>query len=143
MNKIENALYYSHNYDRRQIKTKKAIISAFITLLQEKNLLKISITELAHFADIDRKTFYLHYKSIDSLYNDLGTMLVSLIKDAIIEYSSENKSPYYLFASINDIINEKIDHCSGEYSPECCCGKNCCRHQITDFPTGKVHLLDC
>lgn len=109
MNKIENALYYSHNYDRRQIKTKKAIINAFITLLQEKNLLKISITELAHFADIDRKTFYLHYKSIDSLYNDLGTMLVSLIKDAIIEYSSENKSPYYLFASINDIINEKID----------------------------------
>lgn len=109
MNKIENALYHTKNYDRRQIKTKKAIISAFITLLQEKNISKITITELAHLADIDRKTFYLHYASVEELYNDLGSMLVGLVKEIIIEYSKEEKSPYYLFANINDIISEKID----------------------------------
>lgn len=109
MSKIENALYFSKNYDRRQIKTKKAIIGAFMTLLQEKNMSKITITELSRLADIDRKTFYLHYSSVEGLYNDLGSMLVSLIKDVIIEYSEENKSPYFLFASINDIISEKID----------------------------------
>lgn len=107
MKKIENALYFNNNYDRRQIKTKKAIIKAFFDLLQEKNLSKITITELAKLADIDRKTFYLHYKSIAELYNDLGSMFVSLIKDAIIEYSANNNSPYSLFAGINDIIREK------------------------------------
>lgn len=109
MNKIDNALYFNNNYDRRQIKTKKAIIAAFITLLQQKNISKITITELSKLADIDRKTFYLHYNSIEELYNDLGTMLVSLIKEIIYEYSKDQKTPYQLFASINDIISEKLD----------------------------------
>ena len=109
MDKIENALYYSENFDRRQIKTKKAIIGAFFTLLQEKNISKITITELSKLANIDRKTFYLHYGSITELYNDLGNMLVTLIKKEIIDYSANNKTPYSLFASINDIISEKID----------------------------------
>ena len=109
MDKIENALYYSENYDRRQIKTKKAIIGAFFALLQKKNISKITITELAKLANIDRKTFYLHYNSISDLYNDLGNMLVALIKKEIIDYTTNNKSPYTLFANINDIINEKID----------------------------------
>lgn len=109
MEKIENALYHNDNYDRRQIKTKKAIIKAFFDLLQKKNLSKITITELAKLADIDRKTFYLHYKSITDLYNELGSMFVLLIKESIIEYSSNNNSPYSLFANINDIIREKED----------------------------------
>ncbi|MBR3867819.1 MAG: TetR/AcrR family transcriptional regulator [Clostridia bacterium] len=109
MDKIETALYYSENYDRRQIKTKKAIIGAFFALLQEKNISKITITELAKIANIDRKTFYLHYGSIADLYNDLGNMLVTLIKDEIIDYSTNNRSPYSLFANVNDIISEKID----------------------------------
>lgn len=109
MDKIEKALYYSENFDRRQIKTKKAIIGAFFALLQEKNISKITITELSKLANIDRKTFYLHYGSITELYNDLGNMLVTLIKKEIIDYSTNNKSPYSLFSSINDIISEKID----------------------------------
>lgn len=109
MNKIDNALYFNNNYDRRQIKTKKAIIAAFITLLQTKSISKITITELSKLADIDRKTFYLHYSSIEDLYNDLGTMLVSLIKEVIIEYSDKQNAPYQLFVSINDIISEKIE----------------------------------
>ena len=109
MDKIKNALYYSENFDRRQIKTKKAIIGAFFALLQEKNISKITITELSKLANIDRKTFYLHYGSIAELYNDLGNMLVTLIKKEIIDYSTNNKTPYELFVNINDIINEKID----------------------------------
>lgn len=109
MNRIEHALYYKDNLDRRQIKTKKAIIGAFIQLLQEKNISKITITELAKIANIDRKTFYLHYQSISDLYNDLGNTAVDLIKEEIIEYSSGNGSAYTFFVSINDIISEKID----------------------------------
>ncbi len=109
LSKIEQALYFSQDYDKRQIKTKKAIIGAFITLLQKKNISKITITELSQTAGIDRKTFYLHYNSIEGLYNDLGSMLVSLIKDVIIDYSTAEKSPYFLFAGVNDIISEKID----------------------------------
>ena len=109
MDKIETALYYSSNYDRRQIKTKKAIIAAFMTLLQEKNISKITITELSRLADIDRKTFYLHYDSIAELYNDLGNMVVGLIRDEIVPLSEGNGTAYTFFVGINDIISEKLD----------------------------------
>ncbi len=109
MSKIEHALYYRQNLDRRQIKTKKAIIGAFIHLLQEKDISKITITELSKIANIDRKTFYLHYESISDLYNDLGNMVVSIIKDEIIEFSTGNGSAYEFFTGINEIISEKID----------------------------------
>lgn len=109
MSKIEHALYYRQNLDRRQIKTKKAIIGAFIHLLQEKDISKITITELSKIANIDRKTFYLHYESISDLYNDLGNMVVSIIKDEIIDFSTGNGSAYEFFTGINEIISEKID----------------------------------
>lgn len=109
MNKIEYALYHKDNLDRRQIKTKKAIIAAFITLLQKKNISKITITELSRLADIDRKTFYLHYESISDLYEDLGNMIVELIKDEVVRFTESDASPYSLFVSINDIISEKLD----------------------------------
>lgn len=109
MNKIDYALYHKDNLDRRQIKTKKAIIAAFMTLLQEKNISKITITELSKLADIDRKTFYLHYDSISDLYEDLGNMVVELIKAEIIRFSEGNGTPYTFFVSINDIISEKLD----------------------------------
>ena len=75
-------------------------------MLSSRYISKITITELSKLADIDRKTFYLHYNSIEDLYNDLGTMLVSLIKEVIIEYSDKQNAPYQLFVSINDIISE-------------------------------------
>ena len=109
MNKIEYALYHKDNLDRRQIKTKKAIIAAFMTLLQEKNISKITITELSRLADIDRKTFYLHYDSIAELYNDLGNMVVGLIRDEIVPLSEGNGTAYTFFVGINDIISEKLD----------------------------------
>ncbi len=109
MNKIDNALYFSDNLDRRQIKTKKAIIKAFIELLQEKNISKITITELSKIANIDRKTFYLHYESVSALYNDLGNMVVGIIKEEIRRYAEGDGSAYSFFESINDIIREKID----------------------------------
>ena len=58
--------------DRRVKRTKEAIYNACLDLLMEKEYDKITISEVARKADIDRKTFYLHYTSID---------------DALTEYS--------------------------------------------------------
>ena len=46
--------------DRRIIKTKQAIESAYFRLLQANPGKRISITSIAKEANIDRKTFYLH-----------------------------------------------------------------------------------
>lgn len=57
--------------DRRIVRTRRAIHVAFIELLTEHEYTKITITALAKRADIDRKTFYTHYSSIDSLFEDV------------------------------------------------------------------------
>ncbi|WP_256084739.1 TetR family transcriptional regulator, partial [Staphylococcus aureus] len=47
--------------DLRVVKTRASIKKAFMTLLFEKDFDTISIKEITEFAQIGRKTFYLHY----------------------------------------------------------------------------------
>lgn len=58
--------------DRRVIKTEAAIKEAFVKLASERDFKKITISALAAEANIDRKTFYLHYPSIDALMQSLA-----------------------------------------------------------------------
>lgn len=56
--------------DRRVVRTKAALTRALFELLGEKEFSRISITELAHRADVDRKTFYLHYHSVEEILKE-------------------------------------------------------------------------
>ena len=56
--------------DLRVIKTKRAIMQAFNELLKEKSLDKITVTELAQRAEINKGTFYLHYTDLYALYQE-------------------------------------------------------------------------
>ncbi len=53
--------------DRRIVKTHEAIHKAYLELVIEKGSSQINISELARRANIDRKTFYLHYASPDDV----------------------------------------------------------------------------
>ena len=57
--------------DLRVTKTKRAIQQAGLALLLKKPLNKITITELAQMALINKGTFYLHYADIYALYDEL------------------------------------------------------------------------
>lgn len=47
--------------DLRVVKTRASINKAFITLFFEKDFDTISIKEITEYAQVGRKTFYLHY----------------------------------------------------------------------------------
>ena len=57
--------------DLRVIKTKRRIKEVFGELISKKELRKITVTELAKTAEINKGTFYLHYKDIYELYNEV------------------------------------------------------------------------
>ena len=57
--------------DLRVQKTKAAIRSTFQAMICEMPAEKITVRELAGRARIHRKTFYLHYPSIEALYQEL------------------------------------------------------------------------
>ena len=59
---------YRTSSDRRFYKIKRDIRQAFVRLVMEKeHFADISITEAADLADINRKTFYLHYDGIEDI----------------------------------------------------------------------------
>ena len=57
--------------DLRVIKTRESIEQAFLTLLSQKPLSKISVVELAREARINKGTFYLHFTDISDLYHKI------------------------------------------------------------------------
>ncbi|RDB61519.1 TetR/AcrR family transcriptional regulator [Gordonibacter sp. 28C] len=57
--------------DRRVVRTKRAIREAFLNLLHAEDYDRVTITAVAHEADIDRKTFYLHYDSVDDVLDEI------------------------------------------------------------------------
>ena len=57
----------SNPTDLRVIKTRQAIRIALISLLSEKELSDITISELSARAQVNRKTFYYHFEDIFSL----------------------------------------------------------------------------
>lgn len=71
--------------DRRILKTREAIRKAYMELVIEKGSPKISISELARQADIDRKTFYLHYASPDDVLKEYAEKRFSEIVTAMEE----------------------------------------------------------
>ncbi len=57
--------------DLRVRRTLRSIRQAFYTLIMEKSFSEISITELTELAEVNRKTFYLHYTSLDDLIQEI------------------------------------------------------------------------
>lgn len=60
-----------HNIDRRVRKTKRQLRAALMALMAEKPSKSISVRELADRADINRGTFYIHYKDVNDLLQRL------------------------------------------------------------------------
>ena len=51
--------------DRRQKKTREAIINAFCDILSKKHYNQITVGEIIQRADVGRATFYAHFETKD------------------------------------------------------------------------------
>jgi len=69
--------------DRRIEKTIDAIETAYFELLSEKKNNKITITEIAKRANIDRKTFYLHYTCVDDVIDRYSKTIASKVMETL------------------------------------------------------------
>jgi len=97
--------------DKRCRKTRKAIKTSLIKLMSEKNISDITITEIAEEADINRKTFYAHYRDIydilDEIENDLIEKLFHILNNTEILKSMYN--PYPLLKELTSEINKDFE----------------------------------
>ncbi len=97
--------------DRRVTRTKSALTKALFQMLGEKEFSKISITELAQRADVDRKTFYLHYQSpseiLEEFYAEQLDKLESTLRREDV-FGRTVDIPGF-FRALNSVINENME----------------------------------
>ena len=72
--------------DKRITKTEYNIKSALATLLEKKKIEDINVSELAKIAMISRKTFYIHYNSVEEVLDKIKKETHDRLKLYIIKY---------------------------------------------------------
>lgn len=94
--------------DRRQRKTRTAIFSAFIKLLEKKSYSSITIRDIIDEADIGRTTFYAHFETKDELLK----AICSDIFDHVFsdELMTEEKHDFSEHGSFRDRLTHILYH---------------------------------
>ncbi|WP_072372536.1 TetR/AcrR family transcriptional regulator [Thermophilibacter mediterraneus] len=79
--------------DRRVRRSRRAIIEAFERLIMSYELDEITVSALAREADVDRKTFYQHFGTIDGLLDAIAEQTVSEILDEVEQAVGDDVPP--------------------------------------------------
>lgn len=105
--------------DLRVRRTLKSIHEAFAELVLEEDYQNISITELTNRAEVNRKTFYLHYSSLDDLIHEIEEDTAKKIL-ATLDEEAENLdvagcvSKFYHYLDTASDVEKKL-MCDPEY----------------------------
>ncbi len=109
------------NEDLRVIKTREAIHNAFKQMICDMDYDEITIKELTQRAQINRKTFYLHYGSLDDLLEELQQEIAENFISRKVSYASMNDIRglirlFFEHAANMPLLHERL-MCSGSYRP--------------------------
>lgn len=97
--------------DRRIKRTKRLLLEGLTTLLDKKDISQISVKELADYADINRGTFYLHYKDVydmlKKIEDDLFCQFQDILDKSIL--NEKNPNPHDTLLQVFTFLKENKD----------------------------------
>ena len=107
--------------DLRVKKTKEAIRSTFKTMICEMDYEQITIKELSQRAQINRKTFYLHYDGLNGLLEELQEEIADNFIRQDVSYGNMDDirsliRHFFEYAANMPLLHERL-MCSGSYRP--------------------------
>ena len=97
--------------DRRVRKTKKILRECLTQLLKEKKIQDITVRELTEMADLNRGTFYLHYKDVFDLLEQTEEELLTAFRQLLNRLNSKNTDNELVpvFEEIFSMVKENGD----------------------------------
>lgn len=100
--------------DRRIRKTKNALKNGLTELMLEKSISDITVRELTDKVDINRGTFYLHYKDIFDLIEQLEAEMFEEMRNVFESHPAEdmNGQPLPLLEDIFFFLKENASLCT-------------------------------
>ncbi|PWW32708.1 MULTISPECIES: TetR/AcrR family transcriptional regulator [Paenibacillus] len=75
--------------DPRIVRTRQLIRGAFVDLLKEMDIEKMSVNKIAERATISRVTFYLHYRDITDMLEKIADEMIQHIEQIVDIYAPE------------------------------------------------------
>ena len=94
--------------DVRALRTKESIREAFFSLLAEKNLGRITVTELIKRAGINRSTFYKHYLDIPDLMEKTEEQMLLFLREQVEGWTDYRSYKASLVALLNALQEKKM-----------------------------------
>ena len=98
--------------DRRIKRTKAAVFNAMLDLMVEKDAGKITVLELCKRADINKSTFYLHYKSMEDCLESCFQIIMNGVVDIskLVNYSEIGKNPKIFVDRVIDEVEKSSEY---------------------------------
>jgi len=95
--------------DRRVIKTKKAIRGALMEIVEDKDLNKITMKEIAERADVDRKTVYNYYASAQDILDEIEDEAVAELEELTRDLQYDPENPLAVFEVLTALLVSKLE----------------------------------
>ncbi|QYR19336.1 TetR/AcrR family transcriptional regulator [Paenibacillus sp. sptzw28] len=96
--------------DPRILRTRQLIRDAFVELLQEMDLEKISVNRIAERATINRVTFYLHYRDIpdmlEKMADDMALDIKRISENTRVNLNTEEDADWPVLVNVLEHIAE-------------------------------------
>lgn len=94
------------------IRSRKLIRGAFLELIQEKEVEKITVTDIIKRADINRGTFYAHYQDIRDLMEQMGNETLNTVIGLLEEFNYHNflHDPLPLVMKISQWLEGDVEY---------------------------------
>lgn len=102
------------NVDSRVRRTKRLLRQGLTELLSEKSIKKITVRELADRVDINRGTFYLHYKDIYDLVGQIEQELFDEYETILRSYTITDlkTQPHKIFSDVCGFLYANREICA-------------------------------
>ena len=96
---------------RSAIRSRRMIREAYAALLKEKDLSKITVTDIVNRADINRATFYAHYPDVRGVTEEIENEIIAKMLDVLKEFQFTNffRNPAPLLLKLSRYLEEDAE----------------------------------
>ena len=96
---------------RSAIRSRRMIREAYTELLKEKDLSKITVTDIVKRADLNRSTFYAHYPDVRGVTEEIENEIIEKMLDVLegFRYTSFFCNPAPLLLKLSCYLQEDAD----------------------------------
>lgn len=92
-------------------RSRRMIEEAYLSLMQEKDIQKITVTDIVKRADLNRGTFYAHYENAQAVLFEIENKIIGKMIEFLREVSTENffHDPLPLLFKVADYLEENSE----------------------------------